>query len=68
MLLSASMMIEWLGDKFGDSNCITGARTLEAAVIQALADRITTPDLGGNYTTQQVAGAVAERIPLEVIG
>jgi 3-isopropylmalate dehydrogenase len=68
MLLSASMMIEWLGDKFGDSNCIAGAHTLEAAVIQALADRITTPDLGGNYTTQQVAGAVAERIPLEVIG
>jgi len=68
MLLSATMMLEWLGEKFGDSKCTAAAHTLEAAVIQALADRITTPDLGGNSTTQQVAGAVAERIPLEVIG
>jgi len=68
MLLSASMMLTWLGEKFSDSNCGVAAHSLEAAVIQALADRITTPDLGGNYTTQQVAAAVAERIPLEVIG
>jgi len=68
MLLSASMMIEWLGERFGDTNCISGAHRLEAATIETLADRITTPDLGGNYTTQQVAAAVAERIPLEVIG
>jgi len=68
MLLSASMMLEWLGEKFGDSNCGVAAHSLEAAVIQALADRITTPDLGGNHTTQQVAEAVAENIPLGVIG
>lgn len=68
MLLSASMMIDWLGDKFGDPNCITGSHALEAAVIQTLAERITTPDLGGNYTTRQVAAAVTERIPLEVTG
>ena len=68
MLLSASMMFEWLGEKFGDSKCGAAAHSLEVGVIQALADRITTPDLGGNHTTQQVAEAVAERIPLEVIG
>lgn len=67
MLLSASMMLDWLGDKFGDSNCSAAARSLEAAVIQTMADRITTPDLGGSYTTEQVADAVAERIRLEVI-
>ena len=68
MLLSASMMLEWLSEKFNDSNCRSAAKALEAAVIQTLADRVTTPDLGGKHTTQQVAEAVAQRIPVEVIG
>jgi 3-isopropylmalate dehydrogenase len=67
MLLSACMMLEWLGEKFDDAECSAAGRSVETAVIQALADRIVTPDLGGNYSTQQVAEAVAERIPLEVI-
>lgn len=67
MLLSASMMLDWLGDKFHDSNCNTAAHSLEAGVMQALADRITTPDLGGSYTTRQVAEAVAARIVRKVI-
>jgi 3-isopropylmalate dehydrogenase len=67
MLLSASMMLDWLGERFGDSSCRAAARSLEFAVVQALTQRITTPDLGGNYTTQQVAEAVAERIPSEAV-
>jgi isocitrate/isopropylmalate dehydrogenase len=35
--------------------------------MKALTERITTPDLGGNCTTQQVAAAVAKRIALEAI-
>jgi isocitrate/isopropylmalate dehydrogenase len=35
--------------------------------VKSLTDRITTPDLGGKYTTQQVATAVAERIVLEAV-
>jgi 3-isopropylmalate dehydrogenase len=66
MLLSASMMLDWLGEKSSDSNCRAAARSLEAATMKALADQITTPDLGGKYTTQQFAKAVAERIQLEV--
>jgi len=67
MLLSAGMMLDWLGDRFGDSNCIAAAHSLEVAVSQTLTDRIATPDLGGNYATQQVADAVAERIAQDVI-
>jgi isocitrate/isopropylmalate dehydrogenase len=67
MLLSASMMLDWLSDRFHDSKCNAAGRSLEVAVIQALIDRITTPDLGGNCTTEQVAEAVSERIPTEVI-
>ena len=67
MFLSASMMLDWLGDRFGDPNCRAAARSLEFAVVQALIHRITTPDLGGDYTTQQVADAVAEGIPSGVV-
>ncbi|WP_455284271.1 isocitrate/isopropylmalate dehydrogenase family protein [[Eubacterium] cellulosolvens] len=67
MLLSASMMLDWLGEKFGDGDCQAAASSLEAAVIQVLADQVTTPDLGGNYTTSQVGEAVAERMPTEVV-
>jgi len=67
MLLSAGMMLDWLGEKFGDSNCLAAAGSLQTAVVRVLADRVTTPDLGGNYTTDQVADAVARRIPLEVV-
>ena len=66
MLLSASMMLDWLGNRFHDSDCNAASRSLEVAVVQALTDRITTPDLGGNYTTEQVADAVSERIQMEV--
>ena len=66
MLLSASMMLDWLGDKFGDTNCNTAARSLEAAVVQALADGTTTPDLGGKCRTAQVTEAVVKRIQMEV--
>ena len=67
MLLSASMMLDWLGERFNDRNCAAAARTLETAVIGVLSDRVTTPDLGGNYTTNQVAEAVAARIGVEVV-
>jgi 3-isopropylmalate dehydrogenase len=67
MVLSASMMLEWLSDKFKDSKCRAGAKALETAVTRTLADGVTTPDLGGTHSTQQVAKAVAQRIPLEVI-
>ena len=67
MLLSASMMLDWLGEKFGDSGYRAAAHSLEVATMKALTERITTPDLGGNCTTQQVAAAVAERIALEAI-
>ena len=67
MLLSASMMLDWLGETSGDSNYPAAARSLEAATMKALVDQITTPDLGGNYTTQQVATAVTERIRLEAV-
>jgi len=68
MLLSASMMLHWLGERFSDSSYIRAATSLEAAVVQVMSDRVTTPDLGGNDTTLEVGEAVADRIAMEVTG
>lgn len=59
-ILSAAMMLDWLGDKHADSACSRTAVALEEAVAQLLADgQVRTPDLGGNSSTMEVAEAVA---------
>jgi len=56
MILSASMMLEWLGES-------DHAQSIERAVIEVLEDASTlTPDLGGKATTKEVAAAIKERI------
>jgi len=56
MILSASMMLEWLGEA-------DIAKSIEDAVIEVLEDAGTlTPDLGGQATTEQVAAAIEEKI------
>ena len=56
MILSASMMLEWLGEtELG--------KTIETAVIEVLEEAETlTPDLGGSATTEQVAAAIENKI------
>ena len=48
-ILSAAMMLDWLGDKHDDSVCIEAAIALEKAVAQVLSEGdIRTPDIGGD--------------------
>lgn len=54
-ILSASLMLEHLGQA-------AAARSIRAAVEQALADGCHTPDLGGKMTTTDVGSAVIERL------
>jgi len=55
MLLSAKMMLEWLGDR-------ERARRLENAVAEVIrTGQVRTPDMGGNASTEEMAAAVAER-------
>lgn len=62
-ILSASMMLDWLGDRHNDSACLEAAVAVESAVAQLLAEGdVLTPDLGGSASTVDVAQAVAERI------
>jgi 3-isopropylmalate dehydrogenase len=59
MLLSAAMMLEWLGERHGVPAAADAARTLENAVDRVFAERrVRSPDLGGGDGTGAVAHAV----------
>jgi tartrate dehydrogenase/decarboxylase/D-malate dehydrogenase len=54
-VLSAAMMLEWLGEA-------DGARMMRAAVDRALADGNLTPDIGGQLSTNQMTQAIVNRL------
>jgi tartrate dehydrogenase/decarboxylase/D-malate dehydrogenase len=54
-ILSAAMMLEWLGEN-------QAAAIMRTAVERALADRCLTPDLGGKLTTTQLTEAIVQRL------
>ena len=59
MLLSAAMMLDWLGERHGAPRCVEAARLLEAAVDRVFAERrVLTPEFGGKDGTAAVAKAV----------
>jgi 3-isopropylmalate dehydrogenase len=66
-ILSAAMMLDWLGERNDDSVCIDAAVMLEQAVAKVLESGVVrTPDLGGNASTTDVARAVANEVALAV--
>jgi len=62
-ILSAAMMLDWLGEKKSDADALRGAQTIERAMAEVLKDaRYHTPDLGGKADTEMVGDAVAQRV------
>ena len=62
-ILSAAMMLDWLGDTRLDDACMEAAKVLENAVEKVLSEgNVLTPDLGGTASTTEVAAAVADAI------
>jgi 3-isopropylmalate dehydrogenase len=59
MILSAMMMLEWLGERYKDANCIKAAVAIEEAVVKTLKAKNTVPDLGGKKSTMGMAEAIA---------
>ncbi len=59
MILSAKMMLEWLGERYNDPKCIKAAAAIEEAVVQTLKAKNTVPDLGGKKTTIGMAESIA---------
>jgi tartrate dehydrogenase/decarboxylase / D-malate dehydrogenase len=54
-ILSAAMMLDWLGEA-------DGAAAIRAAVERALSGRHLTPDLGGTLTTTQMTDAIVQHL------
>ncbi len=64
-ILSAALMLDWLGRKHEDTRLITAARRVERAVADVLGEGKTRPvDQGGSAATHEVGDAVAACLPL----
>lgn len=62
-ILSAAMMLDWLGDKHSNKVCLDAAVTLENAVEKLLEKgEVRTPDIGGTSSTTDVAEAIAKLV------
>lgn len=60
LILSAAMMLDWLGEKYSDDKCVQASTMLNKAVEEALrAGRALTPDLGGRASTKEFGNEVA---------
>lgn len=63
MILSAAMMMSWLGERHGDELCASGGQAIEAAVEKAFARGHLQPvEFGGDAGTMQIAEAVLNEI------
>jgi 3-isopropylmalate dehydrogenase len=62
MILSAGMLLDWLGTRHGDATAADAAVRIEAAVRAAVRDGMCTRDLGGSATTDGFTDAVVERL------
>jgi 3-isopropylmalate dehydrogenase len=60
MILAAKMMLEWLGEKHKDAECLKAADAIENAVVATLRSGNTVPDLGGKATTLGMAEAIVD--------
>jgi len=59
-ILSAAMMLRWLGERHRDENAAEGAEKIQAAVRRVVeTPEAGTPDLGGKMSTQEVGDAIA---------
>ncbi|MCL1977360.1 MAG: isocitrate/isopropylmalate dehydrogenase family protein [Candidatus Bathyarchaeota archaeon] len=64
MILSAKMMLDWLGERFNDSKCLKAAEAIEKATVQTLINGVTVPDLGGKVSTLQMAQAIVAALKI----
>lgn len=66
MILSAAMMLEWIGERRGDDLCTQVAHAIQGAVESTLATGPRARDLGGTADTRDVVGAVIGALPVSV--
>jgi isocitrate/isopropylmalate dehydrogenase len=62
LVLSAAMMLDWLGRKMKDTKTTEASQLIHRAVEHCLSSREVTPDLGGNLSTAEMGNAIAAHI------
>src|SRR4029453_5536288 len=62
MILSAALLLRWLGDRHADPEVAAAAELIERAVADILAAGVRPRALGGAETTSGFAAAVADRV------
>jgi 3-isopropylmalate dehydrogenase len=63
IIISAQMLLAWLGRRHSDQAALSAAQKIEQAVHTTLSqDSVRTPDIGGNATTDEFGRAVVNRI------
>jgi 3-isopropylmalate dehydrogenase len=65
MILSARMMMDWLGEKYNDKKCLSAGNAIENGVVYALKHGQTVPDCGGKTTTVGMAEAIAAALTMK---
>jgi 3-isopropylmalate dehydrogenase len=64
-ILSAGMMLDWLGNRCGQTELVQGAARIERAVAEVLAEGKAKPvDQGGSATTAEVGDAISAALRL----
>jgi 3-isopropylmalate dehydrogenase len=66
LLLSAAMMLDWLGRRKRDDRATQASRAVYNAVEACLANREVTRDLGGSLDTSEMSRAVTKRFSKEI--
>jgi len=60
ILLSAKMMLDWLGERHGDKGTIMEGKRIEDAIVSALKKGSKTKDIGGKLSTTEFTELVAK--------
>jgi 3-isopropylmalate dehydrogenase len=61
-MLSAALLLGWLGDRHADPEASAAARLIERAVADTIAEGVRTRDLGGTEGTSGFAAAVTRTV------
>ncbi|MEM2972252.1 MAG: isocitrate/isopropylmalate dehydrogenase family protein [Candidatus Bathyarchaeia archaeon] len=62
MILASKMMLEWLGEKYGDKNCLGASEAIDIGISEVLRKGLAIPDFGGALTTIEMGEAIAKEI------
>ncbi|GHV42444.1 3-isopropylmalate dehydrogenase [Spirochaetia bacterium] len=62
MILSARMMLEWLGHRNNDDALLTTAKDIESAVVKTFEHNIRTRDIGGTSSTVEFVDEVIRQL------